>query len=276
MSAEPTLRQVHEAEVYDRRAEQIGQTLDDATLVVDGTRPPYPNREHVDFLDTIYARLGDLDDRRILEVGCGSGTLSSYHALRGARAVGVDVSEGMLAIARRRAEMNGVADRVELIAAAIEDLDEPDGSFDAVIANQVLHHLDLPRALPNIARMLKPGGQALFAEPVLLMPAFVERVRYSRPVERRFPSRRDTPDERSIDAAALEEIRASFARTDVLPFQLLTRAQNFVELSDRAFARLEQVDRRLLRSLRPVRRFCRYVVIAGSGRPPVPLTGSTP
>ena len=256
-----TERQEHEAEVYDARASALGGTLCDEDLVVDSARPPYPNREHVAFLDFVFGRIGDLAGKRILEVGCGSGNLSTYHALRGARAVGVDVSAGMLELARRRAEVNGVSDRVELIAQPIEDLDEPDGSFDVVMANQVLHHLDLPRAMPNISRLVGTGGMALFVEPVLFVPEAVRRVRYSRPVTKLFPSRADTPDERSVNAADLALIRSSFDEADVLPFQLTTRLQNFVELSDAAFGRLERIDARVHRHVPGSWRLARYVVL---------------
>lgn len=180
-------------------------------------------------------------------------------------AVGVDVSEGMLALARRRAEVNGVSANVELLGVPIEDLDRPSGSFDAVIANQVLHHLDLARAIPNIARCIDGSGAALFAEPVLLLPEWVRRARYSRRVTRVFPARTDTPDERSIDMSDLELIRSAFAASEVQPFQLTTRLQNFVELSDPTFARLERLDRALLGRVPGSRRLARYVVLVGHG-----------
>jgi 2-polyprenyl-3-methyl-5-hydroxy-6-metoxy-1,4-benzoquinol methylase len=260
-----TLRQQHEAEVYDARAREMGGQLADADLLVDPATPPYPNREHVDFLDFMFSRLGDLHDKRILEVGCGSGTLSTYLALRGARAVGVDVSGGMLQLARRRADLNGVADRVELFESAVEDLAEPDASFDAVLANQVLHHLDLPRAMPNIARLVGDRGVAMFAEPVLFVPEVVRRARYSKGVTRVFPSRADTPDERSIDERDLTVIRSAFAYSEMHPFQLSTRLQNFVELSDPMFHRLERMDRALLHNVPGTWRVCRYIVLVLSG-----------
>jgi 2-polyprenyl-3-methyl-5-hydroxy-6-metoxy-1,4-benzoquinol methylase len=258
---------MHEAEVYDARARELRGSLADADLRVDGSRPPYPNREHVDFLDFMFARLGDLRDKRILEVGCGSGTLSTFLALQGARAVGVDVSSGMLDLARRRADVNRVGDRVELFASAVEDLAEPDGSFDAVLANQVLHHLDLPRAMPNIARLVGDRGIAVFAEPVLFVPEFVRRARYAKPVTRVFPSRADTPDERSIDRHDLALIRGAFSHSEMHPFQVTTRLQNFVELSDPMFRRLERFDRTLLHRVPATWRVARYLVLVLTGTP---------
>jgi 2-polyprenyl-3-methyl-5-hydroxy-6-metoxy-1,4-benzoquinol methylase len=262
-----TLRQQHEAEVYDARAARFEQELSDEDLVVDPDRPPYPNREHVDFLDFVFARLGDVTGKRILEVGCGSGNISTYLALRGANAVGVDVSAGMLALARRRADVNGVSASVELLEAPIEDLDEPAESFDAVIANQVLHHLDLPRAMPNIARLVGDRGVAVFVEPVLLVPEWVRSLRYSRLVTRVFPSRADTPDERSIDMHDLATIREAFACTQTHPFQLTTRVQNFIDLPDATFARLERIDRSVLAHVGPAWRLARYLVLVLSGDP---------
>jgi 2-polyprenyl-3-methyl-5-hydroxy-6-metoxy-1,4-benzoquinol methylase len=260
-----SLRQQHEAEVYDARAGDLAGTLADADLVVDPSQPPYPNREHVAFLDFIFGQLGDPAGKRVLEVGCGSGNLSTYLALRGANAVGVDVSDGMLALARRRAEVNGVSANVELVGMPVEDLDHAAGSYDAVIANQVLHHLELSRAMPNIARLIGTSGVALFAEPVLLLPEWVRGVRYSRAVTRVFPARTDTPDERSIDVRDMASIRAAFATSEVHPFQLTTRLQNFIELSDGAFARMERLDHLLLTRVPGATRLTRYVVFVCRG-----------
>lgn len=262
----PTLRQQHEREVYDARAAELDSAITDDELRVDASSPPYPNREHVRFLDFMFAQAGELAGKRVLEVGCGTGNLSTYMALRGARTVGVDVSAGMLELARRRARVNGVADRTTFLVQPVEDLDEPDGSFDVVIANQVLHHLDLPRAMPNIARLLSQDGCALFAEPVLLLPEWVRTARYSTPVLRVFPARTDTPDERSIDLRDLDLIRSAFAQSSVHPFQAFARLQNFVDLSDPAFHRLQRFDEALLTRVSGSRRLARYVVLVLRGR----------
>jgi 2-polyprenyl-3-methyl-5-hydroxy-6-metoxy-1,4-benzoquinol methylase len=256
-----TVRQCHESEVYDARAAELAATVRDEDLVVDSHKPPYPNREHVRFLDYMFAQMGSLAGKRVLEIGCGSGTLSTYLAMRGADVVGIDVSEGMLALGRRRAAANDVSSKVSFRASPIETLDMPDDHFDVVVANQVLHHLELAAAMPNIARMLRPDGVALFAEPVLLLPNFFRRLRYSRLVLRRFPSRADTPDERSVDKDDLALIRRAFTGSEVRTFQLTARLQNFRELSNVVFARLERADDFLLKYLPPTRVLGRYVVL---------------
>jgi 2-polyprenyl-3-methyl-5-hydroxy-6-metoxy-1,4-benzoquinol methylase len=256
-----THRHDHECEVYDARAEQMLATAADDEFLVDAGRPPYPNREHEDFLSFALGQLGDVAGRRILEVGCGSGALAVYLALQGAEVVGIDVSQGNCRVAERRAAVSGVAGRATFRAVPAEQLDDPDGHYDLIVGNQVLHHVELAQAMPNLHRMLEPGGRAVVCEPVLFTPKALSRIRDSKLVTRRFPSRKDTPDERAISRADLAEIVRPFGRSQFRPFQLLCRVENFHHLSDRWFHRLERADKVLLRALPPARALCRYVVV---------------
>lgn len=255
-----THRHDHEAEVYDARAEQLLATEPDEHFRVAPDLPPYPNREHVEFLDFALEQVQPVAGKRILEVGSGPGELATWLALQGAEVVAIDVSEGNVRLGRKRAEVNGVTDRATFRHVPVEALDEPDGSFDVVIGNQVLHHVELAQAMPNIRRMLAPGGRAVFCEPVLFLPEGARRVRNHPRVTAVFPSRADTPDERSVSMADLDLILSAFDRGAWRPFQLTCRLQNFVELSDGWFTRLSNVDRVLMRHVRPARRLARYVV----------------
>jgi 2-polyprenyl-3-methyl-5-hydroxy-6-metoxy-1,4-benzoquinol methylase len=257
--------------VYDERAAELA-SREDHELIVDPTRPPYPNREHVDFLTYAFQQLAPLGGKRVLEVGCGSGTLGTYVALQGAHVTGVDVSDEMLAVARRRAQVNGVDDRTDFRAVPVESLDLPDGSFDAVIGNQVLHHFELEDAMANLRRLLVPGGRAVFCEPVLFLPDAFRKIRNGRAVARRFPVRTDTPDERSLGLAEMRTIRDAFDTSEMKCFQLSARLQNFVDLSDSWFARLQRFDTAALR-IGPAQRLCRYVVLTLDTAPNVARTG---
>ena len=93
----------------------------------------------------------------VLELGCGTaGMWRSATLPEGCRLVLTDFSEGMLEEARRNtAHLPGVS--YQQVDA--QDIPYPDGSFDAVIANMMLYHVpDIPRALREIRRVLKPGG----------------------------------------------------------------------------------------------------------------------
>jgi SAM-dependent methyltransferase len=95
---------------------------------------------------------------RLLDVGCGTGELVSAAVARGAVAVGVDLSEGMLEVARSRHP------GLEFRRGDAEDLPFGDGEFQCVTAALVLNHLPRPsRAVAEALRVLEPGGRAAFA-----------------------------------------------------------------------------------------------------------------
>jgi 2-polyprenyl-3-methyl-5-hydroxy-6-metoxy-1,4-benzoquinol methylase len=108
----------------------------------------------------------------VLEIGCGVGNFTRVFAATGARILGVDISPDLL----DRARQQGLPpEQVQFVCKRFEEC-ELDGPFDAVIGSSVLHHLDMQAALPNILRLLKPGGAMTFAEPNMLNPqVFAER-----------------------------------------------------------------------------------------------------
>jgi len=110
--------------------------------------------------------------RLVLEVGCGTGEYTrTLAACTGARLVSIDITPPALQWARRTVPSN-----VELSCANVEMLPFADHVFDAVVGNAVLHHLRLDRAMPELARVLRPGGRLCFAEPNMLNPqVFMER-----------------------------------------------------------------------------------------------------
>ena len=115
------------------------------------------NRPRVGF----YLRqLGGVAGRRILDAGCGGGLVARELAAAGAEVVGVDRSLGSLGVARRAANGSGSFQPAQ---GRLERLPFAGGSFDAVVAADVLEHLpDLPAAVAELARVLAPGGSFLF------------------------------------------------------------------------------------------------------------------
>jgi len=90
-----------------------------------------------------------------LEIGCGLGRITRVLAARAQRVLALDISEEMLARAR---EHNPELNNVEWILGDGVSLAVPDGSVDAVLAGQSAHWFDLDLAMPEIARVLAPGG----------------------------------------------------------------------------------------------------------------------
>jgi SAM-dependent methyltransferase len=94
------------------------------------------------------------------DLGCGPGHVTGWLAAHGATAVGVDLSAGMIEVARR--EQPGAEFRVgDLLS-----LPAADGEFGAVVAFYSIIHLapgELPAALAEMHRAVRPGGLALLA-----------------------------------------------------------------------------------------------------------------
>jgi len=103
----------------------------------------------------------------VLDYGCGTGDLTKELCDRGALHVtGFDISEGEVDTARQRAIDDGVGDKTTFFVADAHKLDLPDDSFDLIVGSSILHHLDLRVALLEIRRILRPGGRAVFLEPL--------------------------------------------------------------------------------------------------------------
>jgi ArsR family transcriptional regulator len=100
-----------------------------------------------------------------LDVGTGTGRLLELVAPRAERAFGVDASRDMLALARARFAEHGVADRCAVRQADMYRLPLPDGAFDVVALQMVLHYAEDPAAaLAEAARVLRPDGLLVVAD----------------------------------------------------------------------------------------------------------------
>lgn len=113
-----------------------------------------------DWFQWVFDRYDLPADAAVLEVGCGPGYLWRDVADRvppGWNLGLTDFSAGMVAEARETLAAAGVD--ASFGVAAAESLPLPDESVDAVVANHMLYHVDRDRALPEIRRVLRPGGR---------------------------------------------------------------------------------------------------------------------
>ncbi|MDQ3769227.1 MAG: class I SAM-dependent methyltransferase [Actinomycetota bacterium] len=95
---------------------------------------------------------------RVLDVGCGTGVVTAAAAARGAHATGVDMADGMLAVARERHP------DLAFVAADAEALPFDAATFDGLLASLVVNHLPAPsRAVSEFARVLVHGGRVAIA-----------------------------------------------------------------------------------------------------------------
>ncbi len=118
-------------------------------------RNPKSNRMAVEIADLEPSHV-------VLDVGCGPGAAVRAAAGFVARAIGVDRSESMVAIAERRSRR---FTNVDFVAAGAEGLPFPDATFDRVWTIHAFHHWeDGVRGIAECLRVLKPGGRLLIVE----------------------------------------------------------------------------------------------------------------
>jgi SAM-dependent methyltransferase len=144
-------RKIIEAEYYDRRIiEKTGKGGD-----FEGFNPLV-----LSSLKFLYILLEKYcKGKKVLDYGCGNGIHSAFPIKVGAeRVVGIDLSEKSLDIAKERTREAGVADRVEFKVMDCENLEFSPGSFDIILDGGTFSSLDLEKALPELARVLKPEG----------------------------------------------------------------------------------------------------------------------
>ncbi|MCU0523956.1 MAG: methyltransferase domain-containing protein [Elainella sp. Prado103] len=159
----------------------------------------------------ILRQLGDVRGKRILDLGCGAGENSVYFASQGANCIASDYSPGMVEVALKLAETNGVQVQGRVINAMA--IDYPDETFDIVYAANLLHHIPDPiLTIREAHRILKPGGQLCFWDPLRHNPVIN--------VYRRMATQVRTEDETPLDIRIVRDIKALFAHTVVDTFWL--------------------------------------------------------
>lgn len=199
----------------------------------------------------VYDALLALDLRRakVFVPGCGFGDDAIRLALMGAEVQASDLSADVLEIARHRAERMGAAS-IHFDAMPAEALTYGDHVFDAVFYNDVLHHVDIPRALTEMRRVLKPGATVAINE--LYTNSAIQRIRDSAVARVLYPSMVKfiygtskpyiTDDERKLNQDELATLESML--TDVkLDFFLMTAGRLFPA----RLAVLSRIDRALLK-----------------------------
>ena len=156
-------KKLHPRSAVARRT--AGITLDHAAPLYDWLAPLMTLGSEHRLHRRVVARLALDRPAAVLDVGCGTGTLTRqiYDALPATaprRVCGVDAAEAMIAVANRKA---GDRPGLEFAAALAEELPYPDASFDRVLSTFFFHHLNYDlkvKSLAEIWRVLRPGGQA--------------------------------------------------------------------------------------------------------------------
>jgi SAM-dependent methyltransferase len=235
-------RKILEAEFHDRRE------ADRLRLSLDEFQRKYPNKRFY-----ALARASDAFEEEWLKQHCpgavaldycsGLGGTSLRLAQYGAQVYGIDISEREVATATKVLRDNGYDD-AQFVVGDAEATDFPDNMFDIIVCNGVLHHLDVNRAFPELARILKPTGKIIAMEPLGYNPVIQ--------MYRRLTPRLRTEWEADhiLSNRDLKLARKYFEGMSLTFFHLATLfAIPFIRTSffGRLLAVLERVDRVILR-----------------------------
>ncbi|XP_071567105.1 ubiquinone biosynthesis O-methyltransferase-like isoform X3 [Temnothorax nylanderi] len=105
---------------------------------------------------------------KIVDVGCGGGILTERLARIGAQVTGIDASAELINVAKEHAKLDpGISERVNYIQTTVEDFSQKEGeSYDAVVASEVLEHVEEPQLfLKECVKIMKPGGSIFITTP---------------------------------------------------------------------------------------------------------------
>lgn len=193
--------------------------------------------------------------RTLLEYGCGAESLA-FDLAAGAREVlAIDISDVAIAQAQRTSASRGLKN-VSFIVNNAEAMEFPDGHVDVVAGAGIVHHLDIPKSMREVKRVLRRGGIAIFAEPMGHNPI----VNWYR---NRTPELR-TPDEHPLLVKDLRLMAGGFAAMRVTYFGMISPVLGFITPHVRKDSALTRcvwwLDRQLCR-IPVLNRYAWYCVI---------------
>ena len=204
--------------------------------------------------------IGDLRGKNILDFGCGEGWSTIQYAKHGAKVSSFDISPESVRNLIKEAKRRGMTRDIHAAVMAAECLGYPSNSFDLVLGVAILHHTDPFAAGAEISRVLKPGGRALFIEP-LAHNWFLKIFRQLTPGRR-------TPTEQPMTVKQIADFGNYFSTTDYRGYHLISifpQGLLWATGSQRLFrwslCLTEAMDKWLLRTIRPLRRYCWSAII---------------
>jgi ubiquinone/menaquinone biosynthesis C-methylase UbiE len=209
----------------------------------------------------------DCNGMKILDYCCGTGITAIYFALCGAEVWAFDASFEAIDIAVKSAEMSDVSERTHFSVVDAQMLPYESGYFDAAFCQSALHIvIDYPDCPHELARVLKSGGKAVFAEEALGYNPLLRPVRWLR--RRKWVKCGGRP----LRYPDIERFGKPFSQTEIQHFNLLTQVKTAFrgQLDQygslrpwtRKFLRtVEKVDSMVLSTMPYLKKYCGSVVV---------------
>lgn len=113
-----------------------------------------------------YQIQSDVKNKKILELGCGKNSHAFNIAKKGGKVYGIDISEVAIEYSKNKIKELNLGNNASFAVMNAEELDFDNDLFDKIIGSSILHHLNLEKAIPELSRVLKNNGIAVFIEPL--------------------------------------------------------------------------------------------------------------
>jgi ubiquinone/menaquinone biosynthesis C-methylase UbiE len=202
--------------------------------------------------------LKDVKGKKILECGCGTGWITAELAALGAIVYAFDISNESIKATKKLLLENNLDKYCIIEKKTAEGMDYPDEIFDYVFGFAILHHVDLDKTIPQIYRVLKPSGTAIFAEP-LESNLFLN-------LYRRFTPQYRTRDERPLNIHAFSTRLINFSKFTHDEFYLVTLLPLFLSnfkcfrITPKLIKYFHRFDQFLFKSLPFTKRWAWYSI----------------
>lgn len=245
-----------EQEHFDRLYSVEAQECNVLLTQFDKKRYSNPSCETIYSREYFYHLVAPRPGKKVLEIACGNGFDSCLCAYYGAEVYAYDLSPMAINLSQRRAEENGVTEKVKFKVGG--DLHDafPEEQFDAIMGFATLHHLRLDGLGNSIHARLRPNGVAVFAEPVVNSRVLAELRKL---IPYRFAE--VTEDEHVLNDEAIAEIAKPFNRLERREFECVSRIYPLFKNHRQIVRALHYLDYWLMK-IRPLRRFASVVVFA--------------
>jgi SAM-dependent methyltransferase len=193
--------------------------------------------------------IGDVRGKTVLDLGCGSGENTVPLLARGAKVIALDISHELAVLARKRVDIMKMGVMPPLIVASAYDVPLRDNAVDMILCASVVHHLNIPRAVREMSRLLKPRGVVIIKEPVRFS-------KLAAALRSLFPARQDiSEDEHPLTHEELACLKVGWQVSGERAFRLPLIPLFLKLLGNSLVPALFSLDGWLLKNLSPLERF---------------------
>ncbi len=156
--------------------------------------------------------------RKVLDFGCGNGVHSGFIAKNSSEVIGIDLSEPSLEIARKKMQADSVQNKIKFIKMDCEKLDFQDNSFDVIFDGGTFSSIDLNKALPELAMVVKPDGVLIGIETLGHNPI----ANLKRKLNKLIGKRTGWAAEHIFSEKDIDRVKQYFSKVEIFYFHILS------------------------------------------------------